>query len=51
MYTCQCKGCQIGQSSGVLLEAAAALWRCPLIEVHCTVYSAKYVCTVKSYLW
>ena len=32
MYTCQCKGCHMGQSSGVLLKEAAAFRRCPLIE-------------------
>ena len=36
MSTCQCKGCQIGQSSGVLLKEVAAFQRCPLVEVHCT---------------
>ena len=33
MYTCQCKGCQIGQSSDVLLKEVAAFRRCPLIKV------------------
>ena len=33
MYTCQCKGCQMGQSSGVLFKEVAAFQRCPLIEV------------------
>ena len=33
MYTCQCEGCQMGQSSGVLLKEVAAFWRCPSIEV------------------
>ena len=32
MYTCQCKGCQMGQSSGVLLKEVAAYQRCPLVE-------------------
>ena len=32
MYTCQCEGCQMGQSSGVLLKAVTAFQRCPLIE-------------------
>ena len=33
MYTCQCKGWQEGQSSGVLLKEVALFLRCPLIEV------------------
>ena len=33
MHTCQCEGCHMGESSGVLLEELAALWRCPLMEV------------------
>ena len=41
VYTCQCEGCQIGQSSGVLLKGVAAFGRCPLMEV-----SRTYVCTV-----
>ena len=38
MYTCQCVGCQMGWSNGVLLKEVAAFRRCPLIEVslyHC----------------
>ena len=35
MHTCQCKGCQRGQNSGVLLKEVAAFWRCPLIGIHC----------------
>ena len=31
MYTCQCNGCQMGQSNSVLLKEVAALGRCPLI--------------------
>ena len=33
MYTCQCEGCQVEQSSGVLLKQVAAFQRCPLVEV------------------
>ena len=33
MYTCQCEGCQMVLSSGVLLKVVAAFGRCPLIEV------------------
>ena len=33
MYRCECKDCQMGQSSDVLLKEVAAFWRCPLIEV------------------
>ena len=33
MYTCQCEGFQMGQSSGVLLKEVAVFQRCPLIEV------------------
>ena len=33
MYTCQCEGCQMGQSSGVLSKEVASFWRCLLIEV------------------
>ena len=31
MYTCQCEGLQMGQSSGVLLKEVATIQRCPLI--------------------
>ena len=37
MYTCQCKGCQMGQSRGVLLKEVAAFQRCPIVEVHCII--------------
>ena len=33
MYTSQFEGCQMGQSSGVLLKEVSAFRRCPLIEV------------------
>ena len=33
MYTLQCEGCQMGQSSDVLLNEVAAYHSCPLIEV------------------
>ena len=33
MYTCQCKGCQFGQNSGVLLKEVAAFQR-----FHCKLY-------------
>ena len=34
MYTCQCEGCQKGQSSGVLLRKVTAFQRCPVVEVY-----------------
>ena len=33
MYTYQCKGCQVVQSSGVLLKEVAVFQRCPSVEV------------------
>ena len=33
MYTCQCEGLQMRQSSGVLFKEVSAFRRCPLIEV------------------
>ena len=33
MYTCQCEGLQMGQSSGVLFKEVSAFQRRPLIEV------------------
>ena len=33
MYTCQCEGLQMGQSSGVLFQEAFVFQRCPLVEV------------------
>ena len=33
MYTCQCEGLLMGQSSGVLFKEVSAFQRCPLIEV------------------
>ena len=47
MYTCQCKGLQMGQSNGVLFKEVSEFLRCPLIEVSlytnaCTV---RTVCT------
>ena len=29
MYTCQCEGCQMGQSNGVLFKEVSAFQRCP----------------------
>ena len=31
MYTCQCEGCQLGQSNGAMLKEVAAFQRCPLM--------------------
>ena len=53
MHTCQCEGCQMRQSNGVLLKEMAAFQRCPLIEVAlysimdklCT-YVHMYVCII-----
>ena len=33
MYTCQCEGCQMEQSNGVLLKEVPTFRRCPLVEV------------------
>ena len=33
MYTCQCEGLQMGQSSGVLFKEVSAFRKCPLLEV------------------
>ena len=37
MYTCQCEGFQMGQSSGVLLKEVAGFHRFPflLLKFHC----------------
>ena len=39
MYTCQCEGCKMGQSSGVLLKEVDAFQRCLLIEVPLYTYA------------
>ena len=41
MYTCQCKGCQMGQSNGVPLKEVAAFGRWPLIGVSLYIHSSK----------
>ena len=33
MYTCQCEGLQMGQSSGGMFKAVSAFQRCPLMKV------------------
>ena len=45
MYTCQCDGFQMGQSSGVLLKEVSAFQRCPLIEVPLLQYSILFTFT------
>ena len=44
MYTCQCEGLQMGQSSGVLLEEVSAFQRCPLIQASLYIPTYIYVC-------
>ena len=48
MYTCQCKGLQMGQSSGVLFKEVSAFQRCPFMEVllYITVMNTPTVCSL-----
>ena len=42
MYTCQCEGCQMGKSSGVLFREVAAFQRSPLIQA--SLYTSDTMC-------
>ena len=47
MLTRQCKGCQMGQSSGVLLKEMATLRRCSTTEVFLYTYVHTSACNSK----
>ena len=48
MYTHHCKGCQMGQSSGVLLKEGAVFRRCPYRGFTVHTYKCMYVCYVRT---